>query len=264
MNATATRQQGSRQRQNQGQQRNSGQQNQDQQQPWQNVGETERWASAAGGTALALLGLTRPTFGGVALTLLGGALMYRGLTGHCSMYQALGVSTSCPRGARTSIPAGEGVKIEEAMFIQRPAAELYRYWRDFENLPTFMHHLASVEELAGNRSHWVAKTPLGMGLAWDAEVINDRPGEVIAWRSLPGSEVDCAGSVHFEEAGDQRTRVSVVMKYDLPGGCAADALARMFGQAPEQILREDLQRFKQQVEAGSMSSATKKMKVRKS
>jgi uncharacterized membrane protein len=132
---------------------------------------------------------------------------------------------------------------------------LYRYWRNFENLPSFMNHLKSVTA-DGNRSHWVAKAPLGTSVEWDAEVITDRRGELIGWRSLEGSDVDAAGSVHFTEArGGRGTEVRVVLKYDPPAGKVGAAVARWLGAAPEQQIAEDLDSFKRLMEAGASAAA---------
>src|SRR5436305_3788163 len=112
-----------------------------------NVGQTERWASALTGGALALYGLTRRTWGGAVLALVGGTLIYRGSTGHCHMYDMLGVNTA---GNETdnplvSVPSGKGIKVEKSVTINRSPEELYRFWRNFENLPRFMNHLESVK-----------------------------------------------------------------------------------------------------------------------
>jgi uncharacterized membrane protein len=223
--------------------------------PTVNVGDAERLASFVGGTALAAFGLARGTLGGLALAAVGGCLVYRGVSGHCDVYKALGVSTAERHGARTSIPAGHGVKVEESIAVRKSPEEVYRFWRNLENLPRFMHHLESVRDLDGRRSHWVAKGPLGARVEWDAEIITDHPNEAIGWRSLPGSEVDTAGSVHFRRTPDGRgTEVRVVLKYDPPGGKAGAAAARLLGQDPACQIREDLRSFQQMLEAGSSST----------
>jgi len=220
-----------------------------------NVGETERWLSAAAGGALAAFGLTRGSLSGFAVAALGGCLVYRGVSGHCEMYHQLGVNTAEPRGPMTSIPSGRGYKIEKTITINRPAEELYREWRNLENLPKIMSHLECVKT-EGNRSHWKAKAPLGMTVEWDAEIINERPNELIAWRSVDCSTVDTAGSVHFCEAPNGRgTEVQVVLKYDPPGGKVGALVARWLGEAPEQQIEEDLQSFKKKMEAGRPSYA---------
>jgi uncharacterized membrane protein len=170
------------------------------------------------------------------------------------VYNALGVSTAEePHGARASVAAGAGVKVEESVTVNRPRDELFRFWRNFQNLPRVMTHLESVTPVGPGRTRWVARAPLGVHLEWAAEVINERPNELIAWRSLPGGAVDTAGSVHFTQVGSHRTEVRVVLKYDPPTGQLGAALARWLGQAPEQQIREDLQRFQRAMEAGELT-----------
>jgi len=216
-----------------------------------NVGEVERWLSGVGGGLLALDALRRRSLlslfeGGAAASLL-----WRGLTGHCQLYAALGVNTACHNPA-ASVSAGRGVKVVKAVTINRPAEELYRFWRNFENLPRFMSHLESVK-LEGQRSHWVARGPAGLSASWDAEIINEQPNTLIAWRSLEGSQVSTAGSVHFSPAAAGRgTEVRVTLKYDPPAGKLGAAVARLFGEEPGQQIDEDLHRFKQLMEAGEV------------
>src|SRR5260370_25086851 len=108
-----------------------------------------------------------------------------------------------------------------------------------------MRHLESVQ-VQGNRSHWVAKGPLGTCVEWDAEIYNENPNEMIAWRSLEGADVDSTGSVHFTPApGGRGTDVRVVLKYNPPAGKLGAAIAKLFGSEPDQQIRDDLRRFKQ-------------------
>jgi uncharacterized membrane protein len=221
-----------------------------------NVGQTERWASALAGGALAIYGLTRRTWGGAVLALVGGTLIYRGSTGHCHMYEMLGVNTAeTTDNPLVSVPAGRGVKVEKSVTINRPPEELYRFWRNFENLPRFMNHLGSVTTTGGGRSHWVAKAPAGGTVEWDAEIYNEKENELIAWRSLEGADVDNAGSVRFDPAPDGRgTIVRVALKYDPPAGKLGALVAKLFGEEPAQQIEEDLQRFKQVMETGEASA----------
>jgi uncharacterized membrane protein len=224
-----------------------------------NVGQVERWASALGGGALALYGITRGSLGGIALALVGAALVQRGVTGHCNMYEAMGYSTAGDESLRNSenvsVPAGRGIKLEKSVNINRPPEELYRFWRNFENLPRFMNHLESVRETGPGRSHWTAKAPAGSTVEWDAEIYNEKEGEMIAWRTLEGADVASAGSVHFESAeGGRGTLVRVVLKYDPPGGKLGALVARLFGENPEQQITEDLGRFKQLMETGQVAT----------
>jgi uncharacterized membrane protein len=220
--------------------------------PWVNVGDGERLLSVVGGGALAVLGLRARSAGGVALAAAGGLLLYRGLSGHSFVYAAAGAHSSRPTGPRASVAAGQGVKVVQAVTINKPAAELYRTWRQFENLPKFMTHLVSVRG-EGNRSHWVAKAPAGTTVGWDAEIVTDEPNRLIAWRSLEGAAVASAGSVRFDEApGGRGTEVRVSLKYDPPGGRLGSWLAWLFGEEPSWQVREDLMRFKALCEAGEV------------
>lgn len=222
-----------------------------------NVAPAERLISLGLGTCLTVYGITGRHVSPLSL-LAGGFLLYRGLAGNCPLYQALGTGTDGARGDEAVIPAREGVKVEHAITVNRPAGEVYRSWRTLSQLPRFMEHLKEVRETADGKSHWVARGPLGMSVEWDAELIEDRP-EVISWRSLPGSDVDTAGSVHFKAAPAGRgTEVRVSLKYDPPAGQVGAAVARLFGQSPEQQIAADLGRFKSLVEAGSAGSTAGK------
>lgn len=218
-----------------------------------NVGEAERAACLFGGAALVGLGIGCGRPSALALSLLGGALVYRGWTGHCDLYESLGMDTAGRgRAPATSVPARTGVKVEETFVVNRPAGELFRFWRNLENLPRFMKHLKSVT-VQGRRSHWVSQAPAGATVEWDAEIINEREGRLIAWRSLPGSQVDNAGSVHFMPVGGG-TRVEVTLKYRPPLGKVGAAMAKLFGEDPEQQIRQDVCRFKQVMESGRESA----------
>lgn len=156
--------------------------------------------------------------------------------------------------------AGEGgearkgtTQVKNSLIINRPPGELYRYWRNFENLPSIMRHLESVEVKGDGRSHWVAKAPAGTSVEWDAEVTEDRPNELIAWRSLEGSDVDNSGSVRFETApGNRGTIVKVEINYTPPGGALGSLVAKLFGEEPGQQAQESLRTFKQIMETGEI------------
>jgi uncharacterized membrane protein len=189
----------------------------------------------------------------MAAAVAGGSLLYRGLSGHCPLYSSLGVNTA-HHGPATTIPAGQGIKVDQTVTINKSREELYRFWRNLENLPRFMRHLESVR-LQGNRSHWVAKGPLGTHVEWDAETYNENPNEMIAWRSLEGADVDSTGSVHFTPAPAGRgTEVRVVLKYNPPAGKLGAAVAKLFGEEPQQQIRDDLRRFKQLMETGEIAT----------
>jgi uncharacterized membrane protein len=122
-----------------------------------------------------------------------------------------------------------------------------------ENLATFMEHLVSVDVLSETRTRWTASAPGGTSVTWEAEITADKPGELIGWRSVPGAAVPNAGSVRFRPApGGRGTEVRVELAYDPPGGKAAAMIARLFGENPEQQVRDDLRRFKQVMEIGEV------------
>jgi len=223
-----------------------------------NVGQVERWASMLGGGALAVYGLTRGSLGGIALALAGAALVQRGYSGHCNLYQAAGINTAVGAGGsneNVSVAADRGIRVERSTTIDRSPEELYGFWRHFENLPRFMSHLEDVRDLGGGRSHWVAKAPAGTSVEWNAEVYNERENEFIAWRTLEGADVASAGSVHFEPAaGGRGTVVRVVLRYDPPGGRLGAFVARLFGENPDQQIADDLRRFKQLMETGEVAT----------
>jgi len=210
-----------------------------------NVSEVERIGSVLLGGGLAAMGLQRGSLSGWLLAAVGGSLVYRGVTGHCACYEQLGINTATGRGAATAIPAQHGVHVEHSVIIQREAEELYDAWRHFKGLPDFMTHLECVEELDERRSRWTAKGPLGTSVSWEAEIINERPGELIAWRSVEGSVVDTAGSVRFEPSGNgSSTQVTVNLKYNPPAGKLGAKIAEFLGVDPDQQIVDDLQRFK--------------------
>jgi uncharacterized membrane protein len=156
-----------------------------------------------------------------------------------------------PGTAQRSLPRDRTVRVQKSITVNCPPEELYRFWRNFENLPRFMRHLESVQVMGDTRSHWRAKAPIAMRVEWDAEIINDRPHELIAWRSCEGADVDNAGSVHFTPApGGRGTEVRVEMQYIPPGGAIGATIAKLFGEAPEQQVSEDLRRLKQMMDVG--------------
>lgn len=152
-----------------------------------------------------------------------------------------------------SMTEGGALRLKRSIVINRPAEEIYRYWRDVQNLPHFMYHLESVQQTGERRSHWVTKGPGGARVEWDSEITEDRPNEVIAWRSLEGADVYNAGSVRFEPRPEGRgTIVRVEMEYYPPGGVAGAAFAMLFNKAPQQQIYDDLRRLKQILETGEI------------
>jgi len=214
-----------------------------------NVGKYERYLSGVGGSAIALLGLKRGGASGLLLTLMGSGFIYRAVTGHCDVYQKVGVNT-----AKGGVDGGvweRGIKVEYSVTINRPPHELYQFWRKLENLPRFMHHLESVRQISPTVSNWVAKSPVKV--EWGAEIINDVENSLIAWKSLPESDVDNAGSVTFKWSADGwGTDVKVSMQYRPPAGKVGAALLKVLGRSPAKQIEEDMRTFKQLMETGEV------------
>lgn len=221
-----------------------------------NVSEPERVVSLIGGTALAVLGVAMHDFKSIPSFLGSAYLLYRGLTGHCLIYDELHINTAVTGLSQTvSVPHEQGIKVERTITVNRTPHEVYTFWRQLNNLPRFMHHLESVEILSDTHSHWVAKGPAGMKIEWDAEIVNDVPDQVIGWRSVDGAMINNAGSVRFTRRSDDRgTEIRVDLKYEPLAGTIGATFAKLFGEEPSQQIEEDLQRFKQLMETGEIPS----------
>jgi len=220
-----------------------------------NVALPDRIAGGIAGAAMVTFAATkRRTPGGAALAAAGTYLIYRGLTGRCVAYSALRTGTAHDTDSQNAaIPHGQGIKIEKTMTINKPAHELWTFWRDFDNLPRFMAHLESVTVIDDMRSHWVAKAPFGKTVEWDAEVINEIAGELIAWRSAENADIPNAGSVWFKELPAGRgTEVRVTLEYNPPAGLLGAAVAKIWGEEPGQQVMDDLRHFKSLMEAGEI------------
>lgn len=145
------------------------------------------------------------------------------------------------------------IRVEQVTTVNRPIDEVYQFWREFQNFPRFMRHVESVTVEDNRRSRWRAKGPAGMTVEWEAEMIEDRPAEWIAWRSLDGSDVPNSGSVRFRRApGARGTELRVQMEYNPPAGRLGRGIAWLLGSDPEQQIREDLRRCKQLLETGEI------------
>lgn len=203
-----------------------------------NKGDTGNWASLIGGGALVLYGLSQRSLRGALMALAGGGLVYRGVAAQ-----------------KEASDTNQTIKVEKTVTINSSPEELYRFWHDFENLPRFMKHLKFVKVYDEKRSHWIANAPLGNSVEWDAEIINDQENHLIAWASVEGADIDNSGFVRFQPApGGRGTEVKVVIEYNPPGGTIGAAVAKLFGEEPEQQIGDDLRRFKQLIEAGEIAT----------
>jgi uncharacterized membrane protein len=211
-----------------------------------NVGNTERLLSVAGGALLAYLGTRGRSPSRIALALTGGALVVRGVSGYCPVNQAIGRDATPPKAT--------GLQITRSVTINRPRPEVYSFWRQLENLPRFMKHLKEVRQLDPKRSHWEARLPGDVGtLDWEAEITAEEPNTRLAWQSLPGSEIENAGEVRFQDApGDRGTELHAVISYRPPAGALGKAAASLFNEVFEQLVKEDLRRVKRLLETGEL------------
>jgi uncharacterized membrane protein len=145
------------------------------------------------------------------------------------------------------------VQLTGSTTIRREPKEVYEHWRKLDNLSTFMAHVDEVTVSGDGRSHWKVSAPFGRTVEWDAEIVEDVPGEKLTWKSVEGADVKNAGGVVFKPApGDQGTELHVVISYDVPGGKLGEALARFAGEDPHQQIDDDLRRFKQVMETGEV------------
>lgn len=217
-----------------------------------NVGSAERVGSALAGGALAIYGVLRGSLGGWALAALGGALAYRGLTGHCHVYEAIGIDRVTPPAG--TVIGNLGVKIDRAVDVQATPALCYAVWRNLENLPRFMSHVESVRVETPTHSRWRVRAPAGTTVEWEADIINERPHQLIAWRTRDNAMVAHAGSVNFDPLSGGGTRVRVALQYDPPGGTFTHAVTALVGEDAGRRVEEDLRRFKEEVEAGRLAA----------
>jgi uncharacterized membrane protein len=208
-----------------------------------NVGRADRILSALiGASALLRLG-NRHGVGKAAAAASGIMLLTRAATGHSKVYEALGVSSA-------SLREGAGIDIDASITILRPREEIYEFWRDATNLPLVMRHLISVQDVGDGIIHWKAHGPHDIEVEWDAKLINDEYAELLAWESLPGGDIEHAGSVQFHDAGDQGTELLLNMRYRPRGRGVGFAMAKFLNPVTQAEVMDDLRRLKHVMETG--------------
>lgn len=208
-----------------------------------NVSKTGRIVSAAAGSSLiyvGLAGISKSPVKALGRMLVGGYLLYRGLSGNCPV-SAVIENNIRARHARA-------VNIRSTFRVNRSPVDVYQYWRKLDNLPMFMAHLHHVEVQDERYSHWTVKLAGDLTLEWDAEIVEDRENEFISWRSLEGAAVANAGKVTFKELEDGGTELHVVISYRPPAGFAGAGIARLINPAFERLVRNDVRNFKQHIE----------------
>jgi uncharacterized membrane protein len=212
--------------------------------------------SAAAGGALLAFGIKQGGVGGTLLSVLGGAMLYRGTTGHCHVYDAAGINTNTQVRSRKS-PYDRGffsgrIHVNKAVTIDRTASDLYQYWKNFENFPQFMKHVESVVKTGDDTWHWKAKAPLGMSVEWDGILTSDVENQRIGWQSAEGADIPNSGVVEFRPRQERGTEVKVTMIYEAPGGKLGEWLAWALGEEPGIQIADDLRRFKMLMETGEI------------
>lgn len=210
-----------------------------------NVGYNERIISAALGGYLFSSGLgnlTRNPLGGLLKTAIGGFLLYRGTSGNCPMYSAMGKTKG--------VSHTRAINIRTSLIVNKPKDEVYAFWRKLENLPLFMQHLATVTEIDQKHSHWEAVIPGNIGkIKWNAEIVKEEPGYMIGWQSVPNATINNAGKVVFHDAlGGQGTELEVVISYQPPAGEIGSGMAKLLNPVFEKIIRQDVMNFKEYIE----------------
>ena len=211
--------------------------------------DAEHWLTLGTGALMLFAGARRRSVLGACLAISSAPLLYRGITGHWPAP----LDRHASDDTRKALGGARGIHVRESVRLERPIADVYHFWRRLENLPQFMPHLESVERVTDTLSRWRARGPGGKIVEWNAEIINEVANQVIGWRSIEGSDVVSAGSVHFDDAGPGRgTHVRVRMQYSPPGGKVGAAVARLLGRDAATEIREDLRRFKQLLETGEV------------
>lgn len=243
--------------------------------PGLNVAQHEREISVVAGIGLMLHALISRSRSSLITGPLGLALFWRGQTGHCPVYAAMEMNTAQPQGAGPNGPSQQGnrawqgngaqrikmeeqpsqIEIKRAITVDRPAQDLYNFWRKLENLPQFMHHLEQVEQKDHQKSHWKAKIAGGLPVEWDAEIVEDVPGQRITWHTTPDAQVQQRGVVEFKPAtGNRGTVVNVEIHYTPPGGIIGQTFGRLLNGVTAQQVKDDIGRFKSLMEAGEIAT----------
>jgi uncharacterized membrane protein len=220
----------------------------------QNVGGLERITSLAGGGLLMLKGFRQGGLGGVLRMAVGAMALYRGYSGHCATKQALSHSEFERQLMRDY--HWKNAKTESCcVVINRSHDELYRFWRDFKNLPAFMELIQRIDILGDKHSHWVIQGPTGP-LEWDSVITEDEPGQLIGWRSVAGGDLNTMGWVTFTERPDGSTEVETLIAYDPPGGVLGHGLAKIMKRDPASQASRDLTHLKRLMENALSATQT--------
>jgi len=209
----------------------------------QNVGPTDRIMSVTAGTVLLVSALARKRVSRINL-LISGYFLFRGISGHCPAYKHLLHTDTLEEPA-------EHLTIRATVNINRSPSEVYAFWRRLENLPLFMTHLESVNQIDNKLSEWKAKVPGGIGtISWRANILKEIPDRHISWHSLPNSDIENYGTVNFRESGEDMTQVDAEISYRAPGGVIAENLAKLLTPVFKNMVKTDIKNLKEYMETG--------------
>lgn len=220
--------------------------------PLQNVSNFERGLSIGVGALLvysAIQNFKKTPVRALLRAGLGTAMVIRGASGNCPLYSSLHVD-----GTKAN-----SINMQTTFVVNRKRDEVYAAWRNLSSLPKFMKHLKSVSETSSTQSHWEASIPEGspVSISWDAEIVKDDPGEMLSWRSLPGSTIDNAGKIEFRDAlGHQGTEVKVTIVYRPPAGNIGTGVARLLNPLFRKMVKQDVLNFKQYIEVINAEGAS--------
>ncbi|MCC6457565.1 MAG: SRPBCC family protein [Caldilineaceae bacterium] len=212
--------------------------------------DLQRWVAGIGGAALLWYGLRQHSAARWPLAALGAGLVYQGASGN-NLLDYVPVANEIPIVNQLTSNEPTQLRIRKSMTVNRPASELYNYWRNLENLPNFMTHVKSVQKLDEKRSHWVVNVVQGIEMEWDAEITEDRPNEMIAWQTLPDATLQNRGYVKFIPVS-RGTEVSVSIEYDPPGAAIGQMAGRMVKFIAEQQIKKEIHNFKRIMETGEV------------
>jgi uncharacterized membrane protein len=222
-----------------------------------NVGTLERVGSATLGVLLMANGLKRRSLGGTALAIAGGDLLYRGFSGHCHVYETIGLSTA-EKGSGADL-----LKVQQSITINKTPEELYQAWRNPAILAAVMKHFAEVTNLDQDRTHWVINNPFGQKLEWDAYVVEDRPSEFLRWQSSIGAKWPNEGSVSFRPGPSEwGAEVTLLLRFDPPGADLTGAVLKRLNFVPRTLAHKALARFKSLMETGEIPTLEKNPNAR--
>lgn len=208
-----------------------------------NLGTTERVISTLGGSFL-LYNVLSQREKSISKLLAGGYLLFRGVSGHCYIYEAGFDGKTKERGK---------IKIDTHLTVNKPRNEVYNFWHKLENLPRFMKHLENVTTLDDKVSEWTARIPGNMGtISWRSEIVEDEKDEKISWKSVPDSTIENEGTTHFRDAGKFGTEIHVIINYSAPLGTPGESVAKMLNPAFKEMVQEDIKNFRRYMETGEI------------